>query len=321
MSQSTADTISPSEGIGSVQRAPSIRPLLHPTEPSRLGLALVASVLALGLPIYLIVRVGGITPVAELGLALSLFIASIYLSIQLSRARLLGRSVRVDAFTFPQLQEVIDEVRATLRYERPFEVYVTRSAARDISMTSLLGTRLILIEGDLLADLSKPDKRSQLVFLIGSYVGALRAQHARVDLLVLIMQWAEVLKYVNLLILPYYRATTYSGDQIGAMCCGDIGASLQAGRRLLVGAEMAEGLTAGAVLPQAMLVKQRALPRLVQLTAAEPHITNRYANLLCFCRFHDPELWERLRASMDTRELDFAEQVWRRSPFSRHALR
>jgi hypothetical protein len=131
-----------------------------------------------------------------------------------------------------------------------------------------------------------------------------------------ILEAAEVLKYVAPFIRPYYRATAYSGDQIGMMCCSDLEAALEATRRLLVGAEMASQLDAGAAVPQALLVKQRVLPRLVQLLAVEPHVTNRYANLLCFGRYHAPELWARMADSMDEHERRCLDQIWQSSPYS-----
>jgi hypothetical protein len=130
-----------------------------------------------------------------------------------------------------------------------------------------------------------------------------------------ILEAAEVLKYVAPFIRPYYRATAYSGDQIGMMCCSDLEAALEATRRLLVGGELASELTAGAVMPQALLVKRRLLPRLVQLLAVEPHVTNRYANLLCFGRYHAPELWARMLDSMGEHEQRCLEEIWQRSPY------
>ncbi|HEX5308051.1 MAG TPA: hypothetical protein VFW38_03115 [Solirubrobacteraceae bacterium] len=290
----------------------SITPLLHPTEPSRLALALVASAAALLLPLLIMIHTGGIGSVL---LVLVTVFGTIWVGIQLSRARLLGRSVRVDANTFPEVQEIVDVVCETLDYRRRLEVYVTEKATPSIVTTSLLGTRMIVIEGDLVADLLPPHKRAQLTFLIGRSVGALRARHMQLELVIRILEAAEVLKYVFPLIRPYYRATAYSGDQIGMMCCSDLDAALEATRRLLVGPGMASELTAGAVVPQALLVKQRLLPGLVQLLAVEPHVTNRYANLLCFGRYHVPDLWERLFASMDEHERRCLDEIWQRSPY------
>jgi hypothetical protein len=299
----------PASGVRTVS---SIAPLLHPTEPSRLALALIAAGLALLFPFLIILHTGGIGVILEL---LAVVIGSIWVGIQLSRARLLGRSVKVDASTFPEVQEIVADVCATLDYRRRLEVYITEKATPGIVTTSLLGTRLIVIEGGLVADLLQPAKRPQLTFLIGRSIGALRARHMRLEVLIRILEAAEVLKYVAPFIRPYYRATAYSGDQIGMMCCSDLEAALEATRRLLVGGEMASQLTAGAVVPQALLVKQRVLPRLVQLLAVEPHVTNRYANLLCFGRYHAPELWARMSDSMDEHEQRCLDGIWQRSPY------
>jgi hypothetical protein len=296
---------------------PSVRPLLHPTEQSRLLLAMAASLLALGLPLIFIVEIGGAKLLFDLALALGLFLGSIWLGMQMARARLLGRSVRVDEHTFPEFHAIVEDVRATLHYRRPVEVYVTVSVSTGVSMTSLLGTRIILIDGGLLADLLAPEKRAQLSFLIGRHIGALRARLTRLDIFVLIMEWANVLRYVTPFILPYYRATAYSGDQIGMVCCGDLEASLEATRRLLVGGGMAGRLTDGAALPQALLVKRRLLPRLAQMLSAEPHVTNRYANLVCFGLYHDPDAWQAMRARMNGREAGYFDTIWQHSPYSR----
>jgi hypothetical protein len=186
-----------------------------------------------------------------------------------------------------------------------------------MAMASYLGTRILLIEGGLVSELLKPGRSAQLTFLIGRSIGALRAKHSRLDLLVILLAFVDALKYVSLFLRPWYRATVYSGDQIGMVCCSDLDAALQATRRLLVGGDLAAELHAGTVLPQACLVQRRLLPRLVQLTDAEPHVTNRYANLICFARYHDPMLWERLRASVDVEHAQALERLWERSPYRR----
>jgi hypothetical protein len=295
-----------------VHRAASIAPLLHPTEPSRLALALIAAALALLFPFLILIHTGGIGGILVL---LAGVVGSFWVAIQLSRARLLGRSVRVDASTFPEVQAIVAEVCATLDYHRKLEVYITDKVTTGIVSTSLLGTRLIVIEGGLVADLLQPAKRPQLTFLVGRSIGALRARHARLEVLIRVLEAAEVLKYVAPFIRPYYRATAYSGDQIGMMCCSDLEAALEATRRLLVGSELASQMTSGAAVPQALIVKRRILPRLVQLLAVEPHVTNRYANLLCFGRYHAPEMWAAMSASMDEHEQRCLDGIWQRSPY------
>jgi len=306
----------------SVGRAPSINPLLHPPESSRLALALLGASLAGLVLVVVIIGVAAASAAALFGVALfiAFLIGTLWLGQQLLRARLLGRSLKVSADTFPELQALLDDVAATLDYHRRVDVYVIDKADPPISTTSYLGTRIILIEGGLAAELIDPERRPQLIFLLGRSLGALKAKHTRVDLIVLLLQAANALRYVSLFLLPWYRVTTYSGDQIGMVCCGNADAALEATRRLLVGKDLASELGAGDVLPQALLVQSRLLPRLIQLFASEPHLTNRYANLICFIRYHDPELWDRLGGSMDAQQSHVLDQLWQRSPHRRRLV-
>jgi hypothetical protein len=295
----------------------SIKPLRHPSEPSRLALALVAVAVALLVLILISVTASNAGVFGYLFGTVLFFGVSIWFGQQLLRARLLGRSVRVGADTFPALQQLLDEVRTTLGYEKRIDVYVVDKAAAPIAMSSYLGTRIVVIEGSLVADMLTPEGRAQLTFLLGRSIGALRAKHERLNVVVALLGSIDALKYVSPFLRPWYRATVYSGDQIGMACCSNLEAALIATRRLLVGKELADDLPSGNVLPQACLVQQKLLPRLIQLFATEPHVTNRYANLICFARYHDPVLWERLRASMPPAQQEAVDRLWQGSPYRR----
>jgi hypothetical protein len=312
-----------SQAAAQTERRPvttaSIKPLVHPTEPSRLALALLA--LAVGLVILIVVAVAASNAEA-LGylFVIALFFGgSLWFGQQLLRARLLGRSVRVGTDTFPALQELLDEVRSTLGYQKRIDVYVADKGAAPIAMSSYLGTRIVVIEGGLVADMLTPEGRAQLTFLIGRSIGALRARHTRLNTLVALLGAMDALKFVSPFLRPWYRASVYSGDQIGMACCSNLEAALLATRRLLIGKELADDFPSGNVVPQACLVQENLLPRLVQLLALEPHITNRYANLICFSRYHDPVLWEQLRASMPQAQQAAVDRLWQRSPY-RHRV-
>jgi hypothetical protein len=303
---------------------PSIRPLLHPTEASRLVLAIAAATLTLaGLLLVLIAaNAANALPVMLTVIGFAVFFAlTLWFGQQVHRARLLGESVKVGPGSFPQLHDLIEETKATLHYHRRVDVYVRDKPGAPIITTSYLGTRTMVIEGDLVAGLLDDDCRPQLVFLVGRNVGALSAKHQRLTFLVLLLHTLDILKFPAPFILPWYRATTYSGDQIGMMCCADADAALQATRRLLVGKDLAAKMDAGQVLPQVCLVRARRLPRFAELFQAEPHITNRYANLLCFVRYHDPALWGRLQTTMQPHESQLLDELWQRSPHRKRLAR
>lgn len=303
-----------------VQVPLAIKPLLHPTERSRFALAIAAIAITVLTPVIVVIAVAPANVIGVIGVVLVL-VGLLWFGRQILRARLLGRSLRVSADTFPELQTLMNEITARLEYDRRIEVFVIDKAGEPVSVTSYLGTRIILIEGGLVAELLKPGRRPQLTFLLGRSVAALKAKHGRLDFIVLLLAAVNALKYVSLFLLPWYRATVYSGDQIGMVCCADVGAALEATRRLLVGKEIATNLPAGNVLPQSLLVQRRLLPRLVQLTSAEPHITNRYANLICFARSQDEDAMEQHFTGADPDQWAAFDRLWQRSPHRKEGQR
>lgn len=281
-----AATLARPPAAGQPDRAPddrlAIESLAHPYESSRLALALVVSVLVFGVAATFALLVGNIAYVIGAVFTIGLLAGSIWLALQLMRAKLLGRAVRVSAAQLPALGSVLDEVRRRLDYWKPVDVYVIDKSDSAAMLINYLGTRIILLEGSLVADLQPAETRSQLVFLIGRFLGALKARHRPLVLVQLAIQAVDSLQFLNYFLAPYRRALVYSGDQIGQACCGNLRATVAMMNRLLVGKELAPGLSVEGVLDQAAAVKRRILPRLAQLTMNEPHLTSRYLNVLCF---------------------------------------
>lgn len=223
----------------------------------------------------------------------------IWLSLQIYRSRLLGGAVRVSETTLPELQAVLDEVRDRLDYQKHVDVYVTDKVNGGSLMTSYLGTRLIEIEGGLVAELLAEEHRAELVYLIGRHIGQLKARHQRLTLIFLAISIVDSVKFLQLFLAPYLRATAKSGDQIAAACCGDIQATAATMNRLLVGKELGPKLAVEGVLDQAATVRRRWLPRLAQLFMSLPHATNRYLNLLAFFARVAPKEINAWRATLD----------------------
>jgi hypothetical protein len=283
---------------GAGAAVPPINELLHPHEQSRFGLALFAAGGFLFL-LFVVVAASGAGALIGAIALLAVVVGSVWIGLQLARARLVGRSVRVTPETFPEVQGALDAVRLQLDYRRPIEVFVTEKGDPPISCTTYLSTRIILIQGDFVAGLLDAPKRPQLTFLLAREIGALKSRHSRLEGALLVLAAANALQFVKIFITPYYRATAYSGDQIGLACCGSLEAALQATGRLLVGKELAGGLPLGGFLPQAVAVRTGALTRWVQLFADEPHVTSRYVNLLAFAHARQPETVQRLRGTLD----------------------
>ena len=229
-------------------RSLGIRALLHPAEDSRLLLALSASAVVFGFAAMAVYASLGWAVLVEYAGYITAFGVLVWASLQIYRSRLLGGAVRVTETTLPELQSVFDEVRARLNYHKPVDVYVMDKVDGGSTMTSYLGTRLIQIEGGLAADLLGDDHRAELRFMIGRHIGQLKARHQRLLPIMLAISLVDSLKFLQLFLAPYYRATVKSGDQIAAACSGDIQATAGMMNRLLVGKELGPRLAVKGVL-------------------------------------------------------------------------
>jgi hypothetical protein len=118
-------------------------------------------------------------------------------------------------------------------------------------------------------------------------------------LIFLVISMVDSVKFLQLFLAPYLRATAKSGDQIAAACCGDIRATAASMNRLLVGKELGPRLVIKGILDQAATVRRRWLPRLAQLFMSLPHATNRYLNLLAFFARVAPDEINEWRATLD----------------------
>ena len=286
--------------LGAVPAEPlDIRALLHPTEHSRLLIALSSSAVVFGVAAMAVYASHGWADLVAFGVALAALGGLVWLSLQVSRSRLLGGAVLVSQATLPELQSVLDEVRTRLDYHKHVDVYVMDKVDRGSAMTSYLGTRLIQIEGGLVAELLGEEHHAELTYLIGRHIGQLKARHQRLLPIFLAISLVDSVKFLQPFLAPYLRATAKSGDQIAAACCGDIQATAGMMNRLLVGKELGPQLVVGGVLDQADTVGRRWLPRLAQLFMSEPHATSRYLNLLTFFARIAPEDIRTWRDSLD----------------------
>jgi hypothetical protein len=294
-----------------------LQPLLHPTERSRLAIATVAALIAPALFALVLVRAHRTAELAVLGGFLILLLGSIWLGLQVRKAMLLGRSVKVTERSLPAVQSVLDEVRTRLDYHRPIDVYIADKLPgkpnMPVTVVSYFGTKMIVIEGGLIGDLLEPARRPQLTFLLARFIGAFKARHMRMDVIEVLISAVNWVRFVNVFLKPYYRATAYSGDQIG-LACSDLRTSLAATSRLMTGKDVAPAVVARGVIDQAAVVSRRLVPRLGQLLSREPHLTSRYLNLLFFARVHAPAEWSAFLGEVDPATASELEALGARSP-------
>lgn len=279
--------------------------LRHPTENSRFAIALVAASAVVSGAVLVLLSLGRASQILLALLAIGFAFLVLWFSLQLWRVRLLADGVQVSSASLPEVQEVMDVVRARLQYERRVDVFVVDKVSRvlkpdaaPITLTTFFGVRVIVCEGGALGDLKNERQREQLVFLLATCVGALKARHTRWSPYLLALELSGLPKLVFLFIYPWYRATTYTGDRIAYACCGDLDVSLEAVYRVLVGKETAPHLRAAGLVQQALVVRRKFILRLSQLLRRVPHATNRYLDLLSFAASHDAAVFDTFRTSL-----------------------
>ncbi|MFG1817735.1 hypothetical protein ACGFIF_28525 [Kribbella sp. NPDC049174] len=287
--------------------------LRHPTEGSRFALACLASTAVIACAVFVFLSTGHALEIALFILVLVLFVLFVRLVWIVLRIQLLANAVQVSAATLPDVDDVVREVRERLAYDGRLDIFVVNKtslalgdAAAPITMISFFGVHFILVEGDVIGDLSDDGQRRQFVFLLATVVGALKARHTTWSPFLSILQAMVLPKLVGPFVAPWYRATVYTGDRIAAACCGDLDVSLQAFYRDLVGKDISPQVRSGGFVAQSLQARRRTLLRISQLLHTSPHATNRYLELLSFAASRERAGFEAFRAEIGptTREFD-----------------
>ena len=272
-------------GAERIPRPPlSIEDLRHPSEASRLALALIASSGALAVVLFVLVSLGQILIIWSGLLVILIIFGVLWWALQIRRVTMLADGVRVSAETLPEVQGVLDEVLERLDFRQRLDMFVVNKMDSPITLASLFGVRILLVEGGVLGDLTDVRNRRRLMFLLATYVGALKARHTQASSALLVLDVLGLTKLVHPFVSPWYRATVYTGDRIAYACLGDLDVSLESVYAALVGKETAGHLRAPGLAAQALIVRRSPLVRLAQLHRSVPHATNRYLELLAFAR-------------------------------------
>ena len=279
-------------------RAPlEMERLRYPAEPSRLAMAVIC--VACALVVFVVwLAVGNFSLLVFGGIGLLILGFSIWALWQFSRVHLLGDAVLVNSQTFPEVQSAVDEIRATLQYDRRVDIFVIPNLSPRIQLRSYFGIRALLIEGGAIADMTTPASRPQLLFLLGTYFGAFKAKHDRSAIIELVLDSAGIRTMLAPFVAPWLRTTVYTGDQIAYACSRDFGASLAAVNRVLVGRELTPQLAASGLILQAGRVSKSSVLRVAEMLRPEPYATNRFLNLVRFAQQVDPESVLAFRAGL-----------------------
>jgi Zn-dependent protease with chaperone function len=261
--------------------------LRHPSESSRYWLAVLATTPLLLLGLVLTFASFG---VAVLGAVTA--VAAVWFAVVLLEARYKANLVQVSEHNFPEVKAIVDECRHGLGYEPTVELYVQQGDANAF-LYKFFSRKFMVVQADFIEEASRPE----LVWLIGRFVGMLKAKHDRLSLLTALVGVSEKFFFMNLFLYPYERAVVYSADQMGLFLSQDLNASLLALNRLVVGKNLNRHVTSEGLLQQRLAIRGRFLPWLARVMSTHPHHVDRHANLFRFAEQEMPQVMESYRAA------------------------
>ena len=257
---------------------------IHPREMSRFILALVTCI-----PILLI----GIIMTYHFPLAVIPFVAIVaflfWFILNIIKAHLIANSVQVSQINFPDVYKVCEEVKVSLEYSKEIKIFITGEGGFNAFLYKYLRTRFIILTSSLVEDMSKEENKLQLVWIVSRFIGALKTKLFKLEFLRILIESIDQIKIFSFLILPYERATQYTGDNIGMLVCGNIDQVIQAFDKFLVGNKLSHKVNLMGIIEQKKIIKNSFFAFLARLGSTHPHQIDRHLNLLAFAKKTFPQ--------------------------------
>lgn len=264
----------------------SIKKAEHPNLNPRFTLALIVCI-----PVALI---GLILTFATFGLILiyiGLLIFFAWFGLSIAKASLIANSVRVSNKNFPEIFEIYNDVKESLDYNKEIPIYIIEEGTVNALIAKFFRTRFIVLNSELVVGMQGKNKL-QMKWIIGRFIGALKAKYFKTDFLRILIDSIEKIKIFNFFILPYERAAQYTGDNIGLLVCEDVEQVFYAFDKFLVGNDLAKQIQFEGLIDQAQDIKNNFFALLARLGSSHPHQVDRYLNLIAFARKSYPEQFE-----------------------------
>ncbi|MDO5978035.1 M48 family metallopeptidase [Flavivirga spongiicola] len=268
----------------------------YPNESNRFNLAMLT-----GIPIAIL---GLILTIASFGLILiyiGVIVFFVWFSLSIAKMNLVGNSVKVSSHNFPEIFNIYTEVKKELSYTKEVQIYIVEDGSVNAFLAKFFKTQFIVLNSELVKDmLSNKDKLIQMKWIIARFVGALKAKHFKTTILKLIFENLERIKIFNFFLLPYERATQYTGDNIGMMVTQNVEQSIVAFNKLMVGNDLSLKIEFRGILDQGKMLRNDSFfSFLARAFSSHPHLINRYLNLLAYASKEFPEQFDKYISDLD----------------------
>ncbi len=243
---------------------------LHPSEKALAPLAVIGIA-----PVALFVL---LITVASFGTIALVVLGSMWFIGRTTEARLRGGAVEVNDKNFPEIAAQIRDVSRYLAYDKPVRAFVIQDGDINITLWRVFGRKYLSFNTGLVSSMNEHERE----FVIARFIGALRARHLRFHEAAGFINGLEKVWVLNILVLPYVRATVLSGDRIGMMACGRLETAMTALDKLLLGNEVSGRLSPEGFMQQGHDLRRSIFRPLSIMFSAHPHMTDRYLELAAF---------------------------------------
>ena len=132
------------------------------------------------------------------------------------------------------------------------------------------------------ADTTRNSRRVHSLVLSSAIADHLKARRLRLHEASALLDGLENLRVLNVFVLPYLRATVYTGDRIGLAFCGGIDVATGALRKMMIGNALASGVSTAALVEQGRRLRTTPFRVVAVLFSSHPHMTDRIVELADF---------------------------------------
>lgn len=249
---------------------------IHPKEFPRFILACFFAV-----PLAIAVVLACVFTFGIVALYIGLIVLFVWIGFRTLYAVFVGNAVLVSELNYPRVKRLLDEARDTIGVKKKVHVFVFDESSFNAAFSYMFGRYAIFLNSALLEQEAN-DK--ELRWIMGRFIGRIRAKK-RLGIFNWAIEMTERILIFNFFLLPYERATVYSGDRIAlADINGDISTAVEAMNKLYTGAKLGYAINPAGIVEQRRLIKGSFFSFLARIMSPMPHMTDRYVDLIAFAR-------------------------------------
>ncbi|MEO1246450.1 MAG: M48 family metallopeptidase [Pseudomonadota bacterium] len=250
------------------------REYAHPKEASRFILALVFAVPAAALILILTIVSYG-----TLALIIGFIVFLVWIVFEIFYANFVGNAIHVSDTNYPRLKQLTEEMNEQIGAKKKIDIFVYQQGDFNAYFKRLFARRAIFLNSELLESGVSDD---EIRWIIGRFLGMVRSQELT-HVFGLLIAGVRRLIVFNLFLLPYERATAYTGDRVALKCIGgDISVAVSAMNKLLVGRGVGYSVNPAGIVEQNRDVRGSFFAFLARLPSPLPHGISRYVDLIGF---------------------------------------